>query len=151
MALRFAMLSLVSLALAGCSAQSLSPVHGTTAGSHSSRAFSAVTFQWSPAAIKMKDGGPYVQTTLTYTASDTVVVNYDQPCNYQVDYDLHPGPTKHNIETDGYSFYAYSGKSGKPPYHCSVQASLKDAGGHVVATADLAVTITYPKKHGHGG
>lgn len=153
--------SLVSLALVGCTAQSLSPsLHaGTT--DQTSRAnlthgglgaqSPAIVFQWNPTSIKMKDAGPYVNTSLKYTDGDTVVVNYDQQCDYRIDFDLHPGPSKDHVETDGYAFYAYSGKTGSPPFHCTVKALLKNTQGKVIAHADLAVTITYPKKHEHGG
>lgn len=153
--------SLVSLALVGCTAQSLAPSQRAypenripqTMRAQSATAASpaTATLLWNPTFIKLTDGGPYQGTLLKYTHGDTVVVNYDDPCDYRIDVDLHPGPVKHNVETDEYDFYAYSGKSGSPAFHCKVHASLKDAGGHVIARAALAVTITYPKKHGHGG
>jgi hypothetical protein len=152
--------SLVSLALIGCSAQGLSPSHSVDAANRTPQAIhvaggfvdqSTAILRWNPTFVKMTDGGPYQATSLTYTQGDTVVVNYDQPCDYHIDYDLHKGPIKHHVETDIYAFYAYSGISGSPPYHCKVHGLLKDTHGHVVARADLAVTITYPKKHGHGG
>jgi hypothetical protein len=153
--------SLVSLALVGCSAQSLAPSHraGSTnqipqslrVQNASASASAVATLLWNPTFIKLRDGGPYAGTLLTYTHGDTVVVNYDDPCDYHIDLDIHPGPVKHNVETDEYDFYAYTGKSGSPTFHCKVHASLKDAGGQVVARAALAVTITYPTKHGHGG
>ena len=153
--------SLVSLALVGCTAQSLAPSQRANTASHASNSVPAqialtvssapVTLQWNPTSIKLTDGGPYQGSLLSYTHGDTVVLNYDDPCDYRVDYDLHPGPIKHHIETDEYDVYAYSGKSGSPPFHCKVHALLKAAGGQVIARAALAVTITYPKKHGHGG
>ncbi len=106
---------------------------------------------WNPTAIKLKDAGPYVATSLTFSSGDTVVVSYDHECGYRIDYDLHPGPTRHNVETDGYDFYAYTGKTGSPPFHCIVNALLKNSGGKVIANAYLSVRITYPKKHQHGG
>jgi hypothetical protein len=153
--------SLVSLALAGCTAQSFAPslrantANQTSPTVHAERGFvdqsPAIVFQWNPTSIKMKDAGPYVGTSLMYSDGNTVVVNYDQQCDYRIDFDLHPGPTRNHVETDGYAFYAYSGKTGSPPFHCTVKALLKNTHGKVVAHADLAVTITYPKKHGHGG
>ena len=153
--------SLLSLALVGCTAQSLSPSHRADTASKTQYAMHAengsiaqsatAILQWNPTSIKMKDGGPYVGTTLMFTHGDTVVVNYDKPCDYRLDYDLHPGPIRHNVETDVYDFYAYSGKTHSPPFHCKVMALLKDAGGKVVARAAIAVTITYPGKHAHGG
>lgn len=146
------------LALAGCGAPSVSPAPSAAAYGPSSvtRALPGallqqkVTLQWSPTAITMKDAGPYSYSTLAYTQSDTVFLNYDAPCNYRVDYAVVTGPVKNGIESDEYYFYAYSGKF-QPPYHCTVQAQLKDGGGHVVARANLAVTITYPRHHPHGG
>jgi hypothetical protein len=153
--------SLVSLALVGCTAQGLSPSQSAFQTNQTRRAIHAesgfvdqsptVVLRWNPTSIKLKDGGPYVATSLSYTHGDTVVVSYDRECNYRVDFDLHPGPTKHNVETDGYDFYAYSGKLGAPTFHCNVGADLKNAVGHVIAHANIAVTITYPWKHGHGG
>lgn len=153
--------SLVSLALAGCTAQGLSPSHRTDTANESLFAMHAqvgstaqlptTTMLWNPTSIKMKDGGPYVPTNLSFTHGDTVVVSYDKECDYRVEFDLHKGPTKHNVETDLYNFYAYSGKTGSPPYHCMVNALLKNANGKVIANAYLAVTITYPKRHEHGG
>lgn len=152
--------SLVSLALAGCSAQSLAPSlradsrHQTPLANHAGGFIdqsSAAVLLWIPTSIKLTDAGPYKATALTYTEGDTVVVNYDQQCGYRVEYDLHTGPVKNHVETDGYDFYAYSGKSPAPPYHCTVKALLKNANGQVIAHAGLAVTITYPKKHAHGG
>ena len=153
--------SLISLALVGCTAQSLAPSQRANPANRTWKAMDArsavdlpsgaVTLQWNPTAIKLKDGGPYQGTMLSYTVGDTVVVNYDDPCDYRIDFDLHSGPIKNNVETDEYDFYAYSGKSGSPPYHCKVHALLKDGGGLVIARAALAVTITYPNKHGHGG
>src|ERR1700680_3439113 len=102
--------SLVSLALVGCTAQNLSPSQRAVATNwtqhaiHAENSFvdqsPAAVLQWNPTSITLKDGGPYVTTTLTYTHGDTVVVNYDQPCDYHIDFDLHPGPIKHNVETD---------------------------------------------------
>jgi hypothetical protein len=153
--------SLISLALVGCTAQNLAPSQRAGVANQSRNAIhadsaaavpsAAVILQWNPTAIKLKDAGPYQATLLSYTFGDTVVVNYDDPCDYRIDLDLHPGPVKNNVETDEYDFYAYSGKSGSPAFHCKVHASLKDAGGQVIARAALAVTITYPKKHAHGG
>jgi len=153
--------SLVLLALAGCSAQNLAPLQRADSGAQFQRPMHAdsrfvgqsptAVLQWNPTAIKLTDAGPYKATALTYTEGDTVVVNYDQQCGYRVEYDLHTGPIKHHVETDGYDFYAYSGKSPAPPYHCKVNAQLKNSNGQVIAHADLAVTITYPKKHAHGG
>ena len=151
--------SLVSLALVGCTAQGLAPAQRANSSGqnrHAILAESAVqpataVIQWNPTSIKMKDGGPYVATTLKFTHGDTVFVSYDKECDYRIDFDLHPGPTRHNVETDGYDFYAYSGKTGSPPYHCMVNALLKNANGKVIANAYLAVTITYPKRHEHGG
>jgi hypothetical protein len=153
--------SLVSLALVGCTAQSLSPLQRADTANQTQRTIQAdsgivgqsptAVFQWTPTSIKMTDAGPYVPTSLMFTHGDTVVVNYDQQCDYRVEFDLHTGPTKHHVETDQYDFYAYSGKSPAPPYHCKVNALLKNSNGQVIAYADLAVTITYPKKHAHGG
>jgi hypothetical protein len=155
------MAALISLTLVGCTAQSLAPSHRaftadqTRKATHAESAMAlpsgALVLQWNPTSIKLKDGGPYEGSMLSYTLGDTVVVNYDDPCDYRIDFDLHSGPIKNNVETDEYDFYAYSGKSGSPAYHCKVHALLKDAGGVVIARAALAVTITYPKKHGHGG
>lgn len=153
--------SLVSLALVGCTAQGLSPSQRTDSANKTLYAIHAESgsivqplttiLQWNPTSIKMKDGGPYVPTTLMFTHGDTVVVSYDKECDYRVDFDLHTGPVKHNVETDEYDFYAYSGKTGSPNFHCKVNALLKNANGKVIANAYLAVTITYPEKHGHGG
>jgi hypothetical protein len=153
--------SLFSLALVGCTAQSLSPSqraypanqtrHAIHAESGSVDQSQTITLRWNPTSIKLTDGGPYVATSLSYTHGDTVVVSYDRECNYRVEFDLHQGPVKHNIETDGYDFYAYSGKSGSPTFHCNISAQLKNVVGHVIAHADIAVTITYPWKYGHGG
>jgi hypothetical protein len=153
--------SLVSLALVGCTAQSLSPMLGANTANQIPRAIHAESgfvdqsptaiLQWNPTSVKMTDAGPYVQTTLMYTHGDTVVVNYYQQCDYRIDFDLHTGPIKHGVETDDYEFYAYSGTTGSPPFHCTVKALLKNVGGRVIAHAALAVTITYPRKHAHGG
>jgi hypothetical protein len=153
--------SLVSLALVGCSAQGLSPSQraGTTnqvpqaihAGGGFIVPLHATVLQWNPTSIKLTDAGPYQGTMLTYTFGDTVVVNYDDSCNYRIDVDLHPGKVKNNLETDEYDFYAYSGKSGSPAFHCNVQALLKNANGRVLDYTNLYVTIIYPRKHGHGG
>lgn len=153
--------SLVSLALVGCSAQSLSPLQRadpsvpTSHAIHADSGFNVqpqlAVLKWNPTSIKLTDAGPYVATTLKSTKGDTVVVDYDDECNYRIDLDFHPGPSIHHVETDGYNFYAYSGKSGSPAFHCLVNALLKDAGGKVIAHATLAVTITYPRKHQHGG
>ena len=153
--------SLVSLALAGCSAQSLAPSQRsgtdsqnaapTRANLESASSPAKVTLQWNPTAIKLTDGGPYQPSMLTYTAGDTVVVNYDDSCNYRIDLDLHPGKVKNNLETDEYDFYAYTGKSGSPAFHCNVQALLKNANGRVIDYTNLFVTIIYPRKHAHGG
>jgi hypothetical protein len=154
----FIVASVSFLALAGCGAQSVSPPpsaagYGASSVTRARQGASsprAVTLQWSPTAITMRDAGPYAPSILAYTQGDTVFVNYYAPCNYQIDYQLFAGPVKNGIESDGYHFYAYSGKF-QPPYHCTVQAELKDSGGHVVARANLAVTITYPRHHPHGG
>jgi hypothetical protein len=131
------------------------PLGGTQSAAARARASTPhpqrATLSWSPTHMKLKDGGPYAASTLSYTYGDTVSVNYDVQCNYQVDYDLHPGPVKNGIESDVYNFYAYTGPVPQPPYHCTVQAQLKDSGGHVVAHAGLHVTILYPKHHPHGG
>jgi hypothetical protein len=149
------------LALAGCSAQSLSPTQRADAGSQISQTLQPsngsvvnpqfAIIKWNPTSIKLADGGPYVATTLKYTHGDTVVVHYDDECNYRVDFDLHPGPSQHHVETDEYDFYAYSGKSGQPSFHCNVHALLKDVGGKVLAESTLTVTIVYPWNHSHGG
>lgn len=153
--------SLISLALVGCSAQGLSPMQHADTANRTPQAIHAeggfvvqsptTILQWNPVSIKLKDAGPYEASMLSYTHGDTVVLNYDDPCDYRIDFDLHAGPTKHNVETDEYDFYAYTGKSGSPAFHCKVKASLKNAVGQVIASAKLAVTITYPKKHQHGG
>lgn len=152
---------LVSLSVVGCTAQSLSPSQRPETASQTQHAIHAESgfavpspitiLQWNPTSIKLTDAGPYKATTMMYIHGDTVIVKYDQQCDYRIDYDLHPGPIKHNVETDGYDFYAYSGKTGSPPFHCTVKALLKNADGQVIARAALAVTITYPKKHAHGG
>lgn len=153
--------SLVSLALVGCTAQSLSPSQRAYPANHTQHTIGAesglvdqsqsIVLQWNPTSVKLKDGGPYVATLLSYTHGDTVVVSYDRECNYRVDFDLHPGPVKDNVETDEYDFYAYSGKTGSPTFHCFISALLKNGAGKGIAHADLAVTITYPGKHAHGG
>jgi hypothetical protein len=152
--------SLVSLALVGCTAQSLAPSQRAHLASENQGAMhvesrstlqSPPIIRWNPTAITMKDGGPYVATTLAFTHGDTVVVSYDKECDYRIDFDLHPGPTKHNVETDEYDFYAYSGKTGSPRFHCFVNALLKNANGKVIANAYLSAFVTYPEKHGHGG
>jgi hypothetical protein len=154
----FIVASVSFLALAGCGAPSASPPPSAAAYGASALTRArpgpvlpqTVTLQWSPAAITMKDAGPYVPSTLAYTQGDTVSVNYYDPCNYQIGYQLVPGPVKNGIESDAYYFYAYSGKF-QAPYHCTVKAQLMDGGGHVVARANLAVTIIYPRHHPHGG
>jgi hypothetical protein len=153
--------SLVSLALVGCTAQSLAPAQRANSSGQNRHAIqvdsgiavqpTTTVIQWNPTSIKMKDGGPYVATTLKFTHGDTVVVSYDKECDYRIDFDLHPGPTRNHVETDGYDFYAYSGKTGSPPFHCIVNALLKNSNGKVIANAYLSVRITYPTKHGHGG
>jgi len=153
--------SLVSLALVGCSVQGLSPSQRadttiqTPQAIHAGGGFiipsHATVLQWNPTSIKLTDGGPYQPSMLTYTYGDTVVVNYDDECNYRIDLDFHPGQVKNNVETDEYDFYAYSGKSGSPAFHCNVQALLKNAKGRVIDSTILHVTIIYPRKHGHGG
>jgi len=144
--------SLVSLALAGCSAQSLSPLqHADTAVQSTIVQPQFAILKWNPLSIKLIDGGPYQATTLKYTKGYTASVLYDDECNYRIDVDFHPGPSEHHVVTDGYNFYAYSGTSGSPAFHCLVNALLKDSGGRVVAHATLAVTIIYPRKHQHGG
>lgn len=153
--------SLISLALAGCSAQSLSPMqhpnsalqtqHPIHAGSGFAVQPQVAILKWNPTSIKLTDAGPYMATTLKYTKGYTASVLYDDECNYRIDEDFHPGPSEHHVVTDGYNFYAYTGKSGSPAFHCLVNALLKDSGGRVVAHAYLAVTIIYPRKHQHGG
>ena len=93
----------------------------------------------------MYNAGPYVGTTLAYTHGDTVAVKYYEQCNYRIDYQSFAGPVKHGVETDAYYFYAYAGKVPQKPYHCSVQAQLKDGAGHVLAQSDLSVTVLYPR------
>lgn len=154
----FIVASVSFLAVSGCGAPSVSPPPSAAAYGALTltqalpRALlpQKVTLQWTPTAITMKDAGPYVPSTLAYTQGDTVFVDYYNPCNYQIDYQLVTGPVKNGIEYDQYYFWAYSGKF-QPPYHCTVKAQLKDGGGHVVARANLNVTITYPRHHPHGG